>query len=450
MNLDAGTLRDLDVLSTATPGGQTLLGLVDRTRTRAGRDQLCRALGAPEHSADTILALQHAHRALEAHAPEYRSLVDEADLDEAQRYLESKWQLPGEARTSAWLDPTWRVGWRRDYLADVARAQVRVAGLLGAAENLADRLRATDSTRLCAIGGELADLLATPELRELRALASRRSITARLTFDQLTRDRAVGLMGNLVARVGQVEAMWSLAVTTAEHGWVYPTPSAAFSATGLRHAFLGSQAVPNDLDLDDGQRVCFITGPNMAGKSTFLGAVAHALLLAHCGCGVPATTFRFRPAGAIVSSIRVSASLPAGESFYLAEVRRVRAVAKALREHGSAVAVLDEPLRGTNVHDAAEATAAVVTRLAAHPGALAFVASHVAEAVPAFGDGRGVRFLHFAADTSSTPPRFDYQLRDGVSTQRLGMTLLRQEGVLEMLEADAPEFSGTSGVHSPR
>jgi DNA mismatch repair ATPase MutS len=99
--------------------------------------------------------------------------------------------------------------------------------------------------------------------------------------------------------------------------------------------------------------------------------------------------------------------------------------------------VLDEPLRGTNVHDAAEATAAVVTRLAAHPGALAFVASHVAEAVPAFGDGRGVRFLHFAADTSTSPPRFDYQFRDGVSMQRLGMTLLRQEGVLELLEADA-------------
>jgi DNA mismatch repair protein MutS len=436
VTLDAATLRDLDALSTATPGGETLLGLVDRTRTRAGREQLCRALSAPADSADAILALQHAHRELEAHASEVRSLVDEANLDETQRYLESKWQLPGAGKTVAFLDVTWRVGWRRDYVADVARAQVRVAGLLEIADDLANLLRATDSVRLCAIGGELADLLAKADLLELRALANRRSIAARLAFDQLARDRAVGLMGDLVARVGQVEAMWSLAVATAEHGWVYPTPSSTFSATGLRHAFLGSQAVPNDLALNDEQRVCFITGPNMAGKSTFLGAVAQALLLAHCGCGVPATTFHFRPAGAIVSSIKVSASLPAHESFYLAEVRRVRAVARALREHGSAIAVLDEPLRGTNVHDAAEATAAVVTRLAAHPGALAFVASHVAEAVPAFGDGRGVRFLHFAADTSTSPPRFDYRLRDGVSTQRLGMTLLRQEGVLELLEAD--------------
>lgn len=178
MTLDAATLRDLDVLSTATPGGETLLGLVDRTRTRAGREQLCRALSAPADSADAILALQHAHRALEAHASEYRSLVDEAALDETQRYLESRWQLPGAGKTVAFLDVTWRVGWRRDYMADVARAQVRVAGLLSAAQDLASRTRATDSVKLGAIGGDLADLLAKPDLLELRALAGRRSIAS--------------------------------------------------------------------------------------------------------------------------------------------------------------------------------------------------------------------------------------------------------------------------------
>jgi DNA mismatch repair protein MutS len=109
----------------------------------------------------------------------------------------------------------------------------------------------------------------------------------------------------------------------------------------------------------------------------------------------------------------------------------------ALSNHGSAVAVIDEPLRGTNVHDAAEATLAVITRLAAHPAALVMVASHVGEVVPAVGDDPRIALLHFAADVTADQPRFDYRLREGVSAQRLGMTLLRQERVLDLLEQSA-------------
>ena len=108
------------------------------------------------------------------------------------------------------------------------------------------------------------------------------------------------------------------------------------------------------------------------------------------------------------------------------------------------MAVVDEPFRGTNVHDAAEATLAVITRLAAHPGVLAFVASHVGEVVPAILEDRRIAFFSFEADVTGDQPRFDYRLREGVSHQRLGMTLLRQEGILDRLERSAT--SATSGT----
>src|SRR5262249_37872026 len=136
-------------------------------------------------------------------------------------------------------------------------------------------------------------------------------------------------------------------------------------------------------------------------------------------------------------SVQIIDNLRAGESFYLAEVRRIRALAMALHEAGAAFAVIDEPFRGTNVHDAVEATLAVITRLTAHPGALVFVASHLAEVVPAIEKDPRVRLLHFAADLSGERPTFDYQLREGLSTQRLGMILLRQEQVLDLLERAA-------------
>ena len=180
--------------------------------------------------------------------------------------------------------------------------------------------------------------------------------------------------------------------------------------------------------------VCVVTGPNMAGKSTFLRAVATAVLLAHAGCGVPAAAMEFPTVATIFSSVQITDDLAAGESFYLAEVRRIRALAEALHEHPAMLAVLDEPFRGTNVHDATEASLGVISRLVAHPGALVFVATHLAEVATGLRDDPRVQFLCFSADLAGDRPVFDYRLREGVSTQRLGMTLLRQERVLELLE----------------
>jgi DNA mismatch repair ATPase MutS len=89
---------------------------------------------------------------------------------------------------------------------------------------------------------------------------------------------------------------------------------------------------------------------------------------------------------------------------------------------------LDEPFRATNVHDAAEATLAVIDRLVNHPSAFIFVASHLAEVVPAIIADSRVRLLQFSADISGDRPRFHYLLRDGMSTQRLGMTCSDKSG----------------------
>lgn len=234
--------------------------------------------------------------------------------------------------------------------------------------------------------------------------------------------------------------MWSFGVAAAEHGWPYPRPAAQLRAVGLVHPFLGRGAIGNDLHLGGETRVCFVTGPNMAGKSTFLKAVGIAVVLAHAGCGVPAASMEFPIVRTIFSSVQIVDNLSAGESFYLAEVRRIKSLAAALRGHHSALAVLDEPFRGTNVHDAAEATLAVISRLVSHAAALVFVASHLAEIVPSIVDDPRVCLLHFSADVSAEQPVFDFKLRRGLSTQRLGMTLLKQEGVLDLLEPS----SGTS------
>lgn len=429
MFLDAATLQDLDVLPMPNRRGTTLWSMVDRTRTRAGARALRQRLRiVPSSTADEILALQRAHRAL-AIEDSYRTVLDQADLDGVERYLAATWQLPGDMPGLARFKT-----WYRHYLKDIDQGRTSVAGLLAAAGDLRGRLVVAETPVLRQVGERLTALLEAPSMREVASRVTRPSVAPLRAFDQVARGDARLILEDVVQCIATVEALWSMGRATIEHGWSYPQPSTRLRVIGLVHPLLGAQAVPNDLRLNDRVRVCFVTGPNMAGKSTFLKAVAIAILLAHSGCGVPATSMEFPIVATLFSSVNVEDDIGAGESFYLAEIRRIAALAEALCDHGAAVAVIDEPFRGTNVHDAAEATLAVITRLAGHPSAIVFVASHVGEIVPAIVDNPGVALFNFAADVTADRPRFDYRLRDGVCTQRLGMTLLRQEGVLDRLD----------------
>jgi len=434
VQLDASTLHDLDVLTASTPRGRTLWSLVDRTRSRAAREHLRQSLIAPRHTAAEIVERQRAHQALARDLDGYGHLLDAVGADAVDRYLSATWQLPSAqpAFTGVGL---WRPAWFKEYLRAIADGRTSVLAALSAAESLRDRLGAAEAGSLRAVAGTLTTALATPQIDRLRALAHSGRVSARMAFDGIARDTGRPALTAILDAVGHVDAMWSLAATTVERGWTYPRPGSRLAVEGLRNAFLDRDVgVANDLRLDEQTRVCVVTGPNMGGKSTFLRAIAIAVLLAHAGCGVPAASMEFATVATIFSSAQITDDLAAGESFYLAEVRRIRALAEALHEHRSMLAVLDEPFRGTNVHDATEASLGVISRLVAHPGALVFVATHLAEVATALREDPRVQFLCFSAELAGDRPVFDYRLREGVSTQRLGMTLLRQERVLELLE----------------
>jgi hypothetical protein len=393
----------------------------------------------PPHTETEILALQRAHQVLAGEAQVYRDALNRAAADDVERYLSASWQLPRD------MPPMIRFRkWYPQYLKEVDSGRRLVVSLLESSADVRARLAQTNAAMLQELSIEIGWMTETDAARELRHLGSQRTSASIVRFDQLARESAKSVLTRLLQCIGRLEALWSVGVATSEHGWAYPRPSSQLRAIGLFHPFLGRNAVSNDLDLDDQVRVCFITGPNMAGKSTFLKATAVAVLLAHIGSGVPAASMEFVPVGAVFSSVQIADNLTAGESFYLAEVRRIGALAVALADHRSAVAVVDEPFRGTNVHDAAEATLAVITRLAAHPGVLAFIASHVGEVIPTILVDPRIALLYFAADVTGDQPHFDYRLRKGVSEQRLGMTLLRQEGVLERLEQSAKSQEAAS------
>jgi DNA mismatch repair protein MutS len=442
MVVDEATLRDLAVLWPSVPQGATLIGLIDRTTTRAGREQLRRRVRSPLQSAEAIVALQAAQQALAAHTSRYATIIQRTELDSLERYLTSTWKiLGGEPAARRLVRRMWQAPWYRDYLLEVSRGQTRVVAVFGAASALREELAGTGSVVLEQLATSIAKYLSSSELSQLKHLAADSSRSGRLAFDRLARQEAAPLLTGLIECLGTIEAIVSLAMATRECRWIYPRPASRLRVSGLVHPFHGDAGTKTTLDLDADVRVCFVTGPNMAGKSTFLKTVAVALLLAHIGCGVPAEAMEFPVFGTLFTSVQIAENLHARESFYLAEVRRMRDLAVAIHDSGPAFAIIDEPFRGTNIHDATEATLAVTTRLTAQPATLAFLASHLAEIAPQLAQDGRVRFLNFAATLTNGEPTFDYQLRDGVSHQRLGMTLLERESVLDLLDRAANRAS---------
>jgi DNA mismatch repair protein MutS len=179
--------------------------------------------------------------------------------------------------------------------------------------------------------------------------------------------------------------------------------------------------------------VLAVTGPNMAGKSTLLKAVGTAVYLAHLGCGVPASRARLSCFDALLASLYVRDSLSGGQSFYLGEVRRIKDLVTALESTPRVFAILDEPFKGTNVHDATEATTLLVDGLCAQDASTVIMTTHLSSVVRSRTDDACLATSFLGAAESEAGPVFDYQLRPGVSDQRLGMVLLEREGVAPAL-----------------
>jgi DNA mismatch repair ATPase MutS len=96
---------------------------------------------------------------------------------------------------------------------------------------------------------------------------------------------------------------------------------------------------------------------------------------------------------------------------------------------------MDEPFKGTNVKDAFDASLAVLERLATKEDCLFLFSSHLIELDDQLEETRQISRSHFIAEVDCGKLKFDYQLRPGVSDQRLGVRVLEEEGVFDLLDS---------------
>jgi len=280
----------------------------------------------------------------------------------------------------------------------------------------------------------LADAVFEPVLKDTsKEKLSYGAVTA---FDALFRVSERQKIEGLLRHIYFLDVYMSVAQTARERKFIFPKAlekgSCHLKIEQVYHPAL-NKPVGNDISMNTLKNVIFLTGANMAGKSTFLRALSTALYVAHIGFPVAAKSMEFSVMDGLYTTINLPDNLGIGASHFYAEVLRVKKMAAELGTGKSFFILFDELFRGTNVKDAHEATVAVMNGFAMQRSSMFIVSSHIVEAGADLQQINNIDFLYLPTRMNDHMPEYTYTLEKGITDDRHGMIIIRNEGILDIL-----------------
>lgn len=286
-----------------------------------------------------------------------------------------------------------------------------------------------------AVTSLLMDPAFDPVMREQQA--AKLSYAATTAYDQLFRQRERHKIELILRHIYQLDVYLSVAKVARDRNFIFPKAlekgSSILLLKGVYHPEL-AKPVSNDYSMNADRNVVFLTGANMAGKSTFLRAVSTAVYVAHIGFPVAASEMEFSVLDGIYTTINLPDNLGIGASHFYAEVLRVKKVAAELQANKSLFIIFDEMFRGTNVKDAHEATVEITLAFAKKKNSMFIISSHIVEAGERLKQAPGIGFQYLPTIMNGKMPEYTYTLVNGITADRHGMIIIRNEGILETLK----------------
>lgn len=260
-------------------------------------------------------------------------------------------------------------------------------------------------------------------------------------YDTGLRFRYYEIVKKLLLHIYRLDVYISVAKVATERDYVFPVVipvsadrTALLSLEDVKHPMVAN-AKGNDILIDSEKNVVFLTGANMAGKSTFMKSVSIAMYIAHIGFPVAAKKMTFTVLDGFFSTINLPDNLGMGASHFYAEVLRVKKVARELSIGKRLFVLFDELFRGTNVKDANEATVAVVEGFARKTNSLFLISTHIIEAGETLkNQSDHIQYKYLPTKMDGHKPVYTYKLEDGITQDRHGMVIIRNEGILDMLD----------------
>ncbi|MDH5525781.1 MAG: DNA mismatch repair protein MutS [Nitrospirota bacterium] len=284
-----------------------------------------------------------------------------------------------------------------------------------------------------------AERYITPELKELETrILSAGERMARLEAELFSdlRDRVAKHVPRLqwvAAAVGALDTLSSLARVAQEGGWTRPevVDGRTLEIENGRHPVVEAMLpagtfVANDTNLSEAP-VVLITGPNMAGKSTYLRQVAVICLLAQIGSHVPATSARVGVVDRVFSRIGASDNMTEGLSTFMVEMTETANILHNATDRS--LVILDEIGRGTSTFDGLSIAWAVAEYLHDHPGARTLFATHYHELTDLAVSREGVRNVNVQVREWNDEIVFLHRIVDGAADRSYGIQVARLAGL---------------------
>ena len=231
--------------------------------------------------------------------------------------------------------------------------------------------------------------------------------------------------------IGEFEALNSLANLAYNNpDFVFPEINSEFKIgfKDLSHPLLNAASrVGNDTHFYP-ESFMILTGSNMSGKSTFLRSLGINMVLGGIGSVVCALEANIHPLPVLVS-MRLSDSLADSESYFFAEIKRLKLIMDALEEKPAFV-LLDEILRGTNSDDKRNGTIEVVKKIIAK-NAIGAIATHDIEVCLTTNEYPHILTNQcFEVEIQNNELHFDYKLRNGICRNKSATFLMQKMGVI--------------------
>lgn len=408
------------------------------TRTSGGKEWLRKFFTEPHTDLKRIIGTQRVIRTLMEHVKDWPTDITNGTMLVMDKFMDYSLDPINERSTAfnsvlyKWLhsEDYSMVKYSMPHFADFFRGIKDIVALLEGLE-LPPNIRIYIDRIIQILKHEPLQLLSQTKRGE------KFSIRQNLYFGYYLRNRYKTNTLELFDIFSRLDAWYSMAVAVQTYKLSFPefveqdTP--LVEAKGLYHILI-PRPVAYDLLMSPEHNFLFLTGANMAGKSTLIKSVGSAVFLAHIGIGVPAANMKLTLFDGLLSNINVVDNIAKGESFFFNEVQRIKNTIEKINNGKKWLVLIDELFKGTNVQDAMKCSLTVIKGLIKMKNSLFILSTHLYEIGEDLKEFPNISFRYFETNVDNDQLQFSYQLKEGISNDRIGYVILKREKVVEMLE----------------
>jgi DNA mismatch repair ATPase MutS len=436
MQIDKITFNDLSVFQSEEEF--SIFHKLNFTKTAGGKEWLRRFFSEPHHDLNRILGTQDIIKALIDHIDDWPPDITNGTVLMIEKFFE--YPLDPVSQSHNILGTyTYRFLHSHDY--SMIKFSIRhFADFYRGLKKLSALFSAIELPRQVGFYIErINKVLLEEPLSKLAETKSGDTFTAQenLYYTHHVRTRYRSDTMEMIDIFSRLEAWYSMATAVKTFNLQFPVfkddEQPFLKAEGLYHILL-QQPVAYDMVMHPKENFLFLTGANMAGKSTLIKAVGSSVFLAHIGMGVPAKEMELTLFDGLLTNINVVDNISKGESYFFNEVQRIKNTIYKINDGKKWLVLIDELFKGTNVQDAMKCSYAVIRGLIKIKNSVFILSTHLYELGEELKEFPNICFKYFETTVTEDQLEFSYQLKNGISNDRIGYVILKREKVVEMLE----------------